>query len=76
MFIESVYIILKGKEKPIKGYYIGLTDNSEHSTILTTDYKPLEETEIEDIKTRTEHWVQLRTTTPDDLELVNRIYKN
>lgn len=69
MYLESVYVKIKGEKEFRKGYYVGLTDNSELSTILDTSYKPIPASYIEDYRTRCSD-VQFRCTASED----NKVY--
>lgn len=74
MYLESVYVKIKGEKEFRKGYYIGLTDNSELATILDTSYKPIPESDIEDFRTRCSD-VQFRCTASEDDKVYKEKYK-
>lgn len=64
MYVESI-IFKRTKESDWeKGYYIGSTENSEHSIILDKNYVPLKKNEkgfsCWDCKTNIHDWIQFR----------------
>lgn len=73
MYLESVKFKRKENSKWESGYYIGLTDNAEESTLLDASYKPVDG-EIYDMRTDTSNWVQFRCTTLEDIRLQEKLY--
>lgn len=74
MYVESVYVKIKGEEKTRDGYYIGITDNSEVSTILDISYKPIPAEDIEEVFSNSGD-VQFRCTSAEDSKYYSKKYK-
>ncbi|MBU5333581.1 hypothetical protein KQI61_15385 [Anaerocolumna aminovalerica] len=64
MFVESIKFQREQGSEWERGYYIGDTDNSNKSTILDANYKPVLE-RLWDYHTDTDNWVQLRCNEND-----------
>ena len=72
MYVESIEFRRTKDSDWEKGYYVGSTDNSEHSIILDKYYKPIEEDEngnyCWDYRTDIENWIQLRCNDAYEIE--------
>lgn len=64
MFVESIRFQREKNGKWERGYYVGETDNCEHSVILDSNYQPLPKDEngyeVWNYHTDTTNWIQFR----------------